>query len=260
MFDLGDMRIIAIVNQKGGVGKTTTVLNLGAALSRLGRRVLMIDLDPQAHLTISSGIDLEGLNFSIYDALIGKIPVKRIIEGISMRLSLVPSHPVLSELEIKKLKGSELLLKEAFKSFGALYNYMLIDCPPSLGILTVNALCFAREVFIVIQTEYLALKSLLPFLETIDKVRESFNPRIMVTGIIACLYDKRRKIDRRAKEEIKNCFKEKMFKTAIRKNVALAEGPSFGKDIFRYAPCSYGAQDYLSLAKDVIKTEKRGRV
>lgn len=253
------MRIIAIVNQKGGVGKTTTVLNLGAALSRLGRRVLMIDLDPQAHLTISSGIDLEGLKFSIYDALIGKIPIKRIIEGVSMRLSLIPSSPVLSELEIKKLKGSEFLLKEAFRSFGRLYNYMLIDCPPSLGILTVNALCFAREIFIVIQTEYLVLKSLPPLLETIDKVRESFNHRIMVTGVIACLYDKRRKIDRRVRKEIKSCFKEKMFKTPIRKNVSLAESPSFGKDIFRYAPRSYGAQDYLSLAREVMRKEKRGK-
>lgn len=253
------MRIIAIMNQKGGVGKTTSVLNLGGALSRLGRRVLMIDLDPQAHLTVSSGIDLEGIKFSIYDALTGKIPIKRIIEGISMRLSLIPSSPLLSELEIKKLKGSELLLKEAFKSFGRLYNYMLIDSPSSLGILTVNALCFAREIFIVIQTEYLALKSLPPLLETIDKVRESFNPKIMVTGVIACLYDQRRKIDRRVREEIKSYFKEKMFKTPIRKNVSLAESPSFGIDIFRYSPRSHGAQDYLSLAREVIRMEKKGK-
>jgi len=244
------------MNQKGGVGKTTTVLNLGAALSRLGRRVLMIDLDHQAHLTISSGIVLENLRFSIYDALIGKIPIKRIIEGVSLGLSLIPSHPILSTLEIKKLKESELLLNEAFRSFGALYNYTLIDCPPSLGILTMNALCFAREIFIVTQTEYLALKSLPPLLEAVDKVRMSLNPEIKVTGVVACLYDQRRKIDRRIKEEIRNYFKEKMFETAIRKNVSLAESPTLGKDIFQYAPRSYGAQDYLSLAREVIKMEK----
>ncbi|MBE0460681.1 MAG: ParA family protein [Candidatus Aminicenantes bacterium] len=250
------MRIIAIMNQKGGVGKTTTVLNLGVALSKLGKRVLMIDLDHQAHLTISSGIVLENLRFSIYDALIGKIPIKRIIEGVSLGLSLIPSHPILSKIEIKRLKGSEFLLKESFKGFGRLCNYILIDCPPSLGRLTMNALCFAREIFIVTQTEYLALKSLPPLLEAVDKVGMSLNPEIKVTGVVACLYDQRRKIDRRIKEEIRNYFKEKMFETAIRKNVSLAESPTLGKDIFRYAPLSYGAQDYLSLAREVIKMEK----
>ena len=253
------MRIIAIVNQKGGVGKTTTVLNLGAALSRLGKRVLMIDLDPQSHLTISSGVELERLKFSIYDALLEKIPIKRIIERILIRLFLIPSSPILSELELKKSKGSEFLLKEAFRSFGRLYNYILIDCPPSLGILTMNALCFAKEIFIVLQTEYLALTTLPPLMDLINKASLNFNPRIKITGTIACLYDQRRKIDRRVKEEIKGYFKEKMFETVIRKNVALAETPFLGKDIFRYAPRSSGAQDFLSLGKEVIKMEKRAK-
>lgn len=254
------MRVIAIVNQKGGVGKTTTVLNLGAALSRLGKRVLMIDMDSQAHLTISSGIDLESLKFSIYDVFIGKIPIKKIIIELSMGLFLVPSNFSLSKLQIEKSKGSEFLLKEAFKGFGRLYNYILIDCTPSFGVLTINALSFAREIFIVLQTEYLALKTLPPFLESISKVRRNFNPGLEITGVIACLYDYRRKIDRKVKEEIKVYFKNKMFNSAIRKNVALAESPIFGKHIFRYAPCSFGAQDYSSLAKEVIKMEKKERI
>ena len=252
-----NMRIIAIVNQKGGVGKTTTVLNLSAALSRLGKRVLMIDLDPQAHLTISSGIDLESLKFSIYDALTGKISIKRIIIDLSRGLFLLPSNATLLKIEINKFRGSAFLLKEAFKGFGKVYNYILIDCPPSFGVLTINALSIAREIFIVIQTEYLALKAFPSLLELINKLKTDFNPRIKITGIITCLYDPRRKIDRKVKEEIRDYlkYKYKMFKTAIRKNVALAESPAFGKDIFRYTPDSYGAKDYLSLAKEVIKME-----
>ena len=151
------MRKIALVNQKGGVGKTTTVLNLGAALAKLGKRVLMVDMDPQAHLTMSSGIDIESLRFSIYEVLRAKMPISRIIEGLSGGLSLVPSSPSLSKLEMKKSRGGELLLKNSFQSIGRFYNYILIDCPSSLGILTINALNFASEVFIVIQTEYLSL-------------------------------------------------------------------------------------------------------
>lgn len=253
------MRVIAIINQKGGVGKTTTVLNLGAALSRLGKRVLMIDMDPKAHLTVSSGIELESLKFSIGDALLGKIPIKKLIIELSMGLFLVPSNFSLLKLQREKSKGSEFLLKEAFKGFGRLYNYILIDTPPSIGVLTINALSFAREIFIVLQTEYLALKTLPFLLELISKVMRNFNPGIKITGAIACLYDYRRKIDRKVKEEIKVYFKNKMFKTAIRKNVALAESPTFGKNIFRYAPDSYGAKDYLSLAKEVIKMEVKER-
>ena len=253
------MRVIAIASQKGGVGKTTTVLNLGTALSRLRKRVLIIDLDPQAHLTISSGIDLESLKFSIYDALTGKIPIKRIIIDLSLGLFLVPSNAILSKLEIKKPKGSEFLLKEAFKYFGRLYNYILIDCPPSWGILTINALSFAREIFIVFQTESLALKAFPSLLELINEVKTSFNPGLKITGVIACLYDSRRNIDKRVKEGLQSYtkYKYRMFKTALRKNVALAECPALGMDIFSYAPHSHGAQDYLSLAREVIKTEKK---
>jgi chromosome partitioning protein len=256
------MRIIAIVNQKGGVGKTTTVLNLGAGLSRLGKRVLMVDMDPQALLTISSGIDLENLKYSVYDASTNGISIQRIIKEVSMNLFLVPSAPILSNIEMEKLEGGESLLKEAFKGFGNLYNYILIDCPPSFGILTLNALSFAREVFIVLQTEYLALKELPILFQSINKVRQIFNPELKVTGVIGCLYDSRRKLDQKVKEDIGVYLKYKyrMFRTIIRKNVSLAECAAFGKDIFRYAPHSYGAQDYLSLAKEVIKAEEKQRI
>jgi chromosome partitioning protein len=252
------MRIIAIVSQKGGEGKTTTTMNLSAALSRLGKRVLMVDLDPQAHLTICSGTDLESQKFSIYDALSAKIPIKRIIINLSLNLYLVPSHSILSKLEIKKLKGSEFLLNEAFKNFGRVYNYILIDCPPSWGIMTVNALSFAREIFIVFQTEYLSLKTFPSLLTLINEIKINFNPGVKITGVIVSLYDSRRKLDKRVIEELQHHIKYKfrMFKTVIRKNVALAESPALGKHIFKYAPRSYGAQDYLSLAREVIKMEK----
>jgi chromosome partitioning protein len=176
-----------------------------------------------------------------------------------MNLFLVPSSPILTNLELEKSEGCEFLLKEAFKGFGTLFNYILIDCPPSFGILTLNALSFAREVFIVLQTEYLALKELPSLLKSINKVRQIFNPELKITGVIGCLFDPRRNLDKKVKEDIKTLLKYKyrMFRTTIRKNVSLAECAAVGKDIFRYAPDSYGAQDYQSLAKEVIKAEEK---
>lgn len=254
------MRIIAIVSQKGGVGKTTTTLNLGAALSEMNRRVLMVDMDPQAHLTMSSGIEPERIRFSIYHSLIiERVPVKKIIKEVSRGLFLVPSQSVLSKLEFRKSEGVEFYLKRAFKGFGKLYNYILIDCPPSMGILTVNALVFAREVFIVVQTEYMALKTLPLLLNSIDNIKRNFNPELEISGFIASLYDCRRKVDKKVTEELRTSQGDKLFKTIIRRNVALAESFTLGKDIFKYKPKSYGARDYFSLAEEVIEMEDRKR-
>lgn len=249
------MRKIAIVSQKGGVGKTTTVLNLGAALAKLGKRVLMVDMDPQAHLTTSSGIKAERVRFSIHEVLRAEIPIQRIIEGISMRLSLVPSHPSLSELEIKELEDTELLLKNSFRYLGRIYDYILIDCPSSLGTLTINALNFVNEVFIVIQTEYLSLKSLPPVSKLIEKVKKKSNNRLKLTGVAATLYDQRRNMDKKVRQKIKRYFKDRMFNSVIRKNVKLAESMEKAEDIFKYSPKCYGARDYLSLGKEVINME-----
>lgn len=172
-----------------------------------------------------------------------------------MGLSLVPSHPSLSELEANEPEDSEFLLNNSFRYLGRIYNYILIDCPSSLGLLTINALNFANEVFIVIQTEYLSLKSLPPVSNLIEKVKKKSNTRLKLTGVIATMYDQRRNMDKTVRQEIKRYFKDKLFNSVVRKNVKLAESMEKAGDIFKYSPKCYGARDYLSLGKEVIKME-----
>ena len=241
-------RIIAIVNQKGGVGKTTTAINLGAALARAGRRVLLVDVDPQANLTASLGVRA------------GDAPtLYRVLRGdASAREAIVPHGGYdLSgaEIEFAAAAGREFLLSEALAPVLPDYDYALLDCAPSLGLLTLGALTLAGEVFIPLQSEYLALQGVSQLLQTVQVVCRRLNPRLAVTGIVATLYDQRKRLNREVIENIASYFGAKLFSTRIRDNISLAEAPSYGQDIFEYRPDSYGAQDYAALAAEVIAQE-----
>ena len=247
------MQIIALTNQKGGVGKTTCAINIGAGLNKLRKRVLLIDLDPQAHLTYSLGIPAHELNNTVYELLKGTVNLKEtIIERNG--LSLVPSSLNLSgaEIEFSGVAGREFLLKESVEGLKK-YDYVFIDCPPSLGLLTLNALTTAQEVYIPLQTEFLALQGMTKLLETINIVKKRLNKDLEIAGIIAMRFDNRKNLNREVVEKIKEYFGNKLFNTLIRDNISLAEAPSFGKTIFEYKSNSYGSKDYLDLCKEIIK-------
>ena len=247
------MKTIAIINQKGGVGKTTSAVNIGTGLSKLKKDVLLVDLDPQSHLTYSLGIPAHELKNTVYELLKGTVSLKEtIIERNG--LNLVPSSLNLSgaEIEFSGLAGREFLLKETVEGLRN-FDYVFIDCPPSLGLLTLNALTTAQEVYIPLQTEFLALQGVTKLLETINIVKKRLNKTIEIAGIIAMRFDNRKNLNREVVEKIKEYFGNKLFNTLIRDNISLAEAPSFGKTIFEYKSNSYGAKDYLDLCKEIIK-------
>jgi len=244
-------RILAIANHKGGVGKTTTTINLGAALQRAHRSVLLVDLDPQANLTYSLGFT-EPLMPSVYDALKDEATLRETFRR-QFGLTLAPANLDLSaaELELSGVAGRELLLRELLEPVQAVFDYILIDCPPSLGLLTLNAFTAAEGVLIPLQTEYLALQGLTKLAGVIDMVRKRLNAKLQVTGVLPTQFDKRKILHREVVEAIYGHFGEKVFQTAIRDNVALAEAPSSGQDIFTYSDVSNGAQDYAQLAVEL---------
>ena len=252
------MRIISLVNQKGGVGKTTTTNNLGASLVKAGKRVLLIDLDPQANLSYSLGVRGEDYK-SVYEVLRGTAKLKDIILTHKNGVDIAPSHINLSgvELELASQVGREQILKDALKGVADNYDYILIDCAPSLGIITLNALVASKEVFIPVQTEVLALQGMSKLLSTIKLVRERLNPELEVTGVIGTMYDSRKKLSEEVIANLEEHFSGKLFKTLIRSNVSLAESPSSGVDIISYKADSYGAKDYQALAEEVIKQEEK---
>ena len=251
------MRVIALVNQKGGTGKTTSTINIGTGLAALKKKVLLIDLDPQANLTYSLGIEAHNLKHTIYELLKGEASAQEIIIE-KYGVDLIPSSLNLSgaEIELSGVAGRELLLKEALRDLKG-YEYILIDCPPSLGLLTLNGLTTAREIFIPLQAEFLSLQGMSKLLHTIEIIRKRLNSSLEVTGIIGTLYDNRRRHNREVIEKIREHFKEKLFTTLIRDNIALAEAPSFGQDIFTYSKRSHGSQDYLKLCKEIIRREEK---
>lgn len=249
-------RIIALVNQKGGVGKTTSTINIGAALARAGKRVLLVDLDPQGNLTVSLGITAHELTATLYELLKGDVNAPQTI--IKGQYDVIPADIRLSgaELELSSQPGREMILKEALQPIQANYDYILIDCPPSLGLITLNGLTAAQEIFIPLQAEFLALNGMAQLLKTIDAVQKRLNPQLDISGIITTLYDSRKNLNKEVLEKIQQYFPDKAFKTLIRDNVALAEAPSFGKDIFEYRADSNGAEDYKRLSKEIIIQEK----
>jgi len=263
------MRTIALLNQKGGVGKSTTALNLGAGLARLKKKVLLIDLDPQAHLTVSAFPHAATVPFdhTVYDILQGQSSIDKAqverrdgVRGVAgYKLQIVPSsiHLAGAEMELSGMAGREFLLRKAMHGVRG-FDFILIDCPPSLGLLTLNALTAAKEVFIPLQTEFLALQGLSKLLDTVEVVKGRLNKQLKITGIIATRYDQRRNLSKEVLANIKSHFGRKVFKTCIRENVALAEAPSYGQTIFEYQPRSHGAEDYLALSKEVIKGRAHG--
>ena len=244
-------KVISISNHKGGVGKTTSAINIGAGLNRLKKKVLLIDLDPQANLSQSLGVVEPDTN--IYGAIRGdyKLQPIEILKG----LDLIPSTLDLSgaEVEMSGEAGREYILRELIEPIRASYDYILIDSPPSLGLLTINALTASNEVLIPIQAQFLALQGLTKLLEVIDKITKRLNKELKVGGVFITLYDSRKVLNRDVVATIEAHFKDEVFKTKVRDNIALAEAPAQGLDIFRYNPKSYGAKDYLSISKEIIK-------
>lgn len=246
------MRKIAIVNQKGGVGKTTTSVNLAAALAHIGKRVLLIDLDPQGHATLSLGIQPKSLKRSLYDLLTGRCAARQAVRQARPNLSILPSNLNLAgaESELANEIGRETILKSALADLRDL-DFVLLDCPPSLGLLNLNGLCYADEVFIPMQCEFLSLNGVSLLVETIDRIQKRLNPTLRLTGVIACMYDPRRLLSREALAEVERFFAGKVFRSRVRVNVKLAEAPSRGQTVLEYAPESNGALDYLELAREV---------
>jgi chromosome partitioning protein len=250
-------RIYALANQKGGVGKTTTAVNLGAYLSTIGLKVLVADVDPQSNATSSLSIDKNQVGLSTYDALVDHYPLAEVIIPTRWkRLYLAPSSSDLAgaEIELVNEAGREYLLKRALKPVVDMYEYILIDCPPSLGLLTVNALTAAVDgVIIPVQCEYLALEGLTDLLSTVRLVREKLNPRLAIRGMVMTMYDARTNLSQQVVDEVKKHFGTQLFKTIIPRNVRLGEAPSFGKPIMSYAPSSTGAHAYQSLTVEILR-------
>jgi chromosome partitioning protein len=249
-------RIFSLVNQKGGVGKTTTAINLGAYLGYFGQRVLLVDLDPQANATSSLGIEKHTVKHGTYEVLIGSQPIApNILHNPRLKISLLPSSPSLAgaEIELIDLDNREYLLKRALTNISDRYDYILIDCPPSLSLLTVNGLIAAESgVIIPVQCEYLALEGLGQLTQTIRKVQESLYPDLQIKGVVLTMYDGRTRLALDVVSEVQRYFSDQVYRTIIPRSVRLAEAPSYGTPISAFAPESTAARAYAALAKEIL--------
>jgi chromosome partitioning protein len=263
------MRIIALMNQKGGVGKTTTTVNLGAALAETGKRVCLIDLDPQAHLTINYGVDPHPEQVSLYDVLVDGKPLSEAVRKIADNIDLVPSSIDLAAAEVELVTeiGREMILKRRLEAEKNKYDFILFDCPPSLGLLTINALACADEVIIPMQPHFLAMQGVAKLLETVHLVSQRMNPQLKVGGIVLTMFDSQTKLSMEVVQELQGFIESaagkplpwanaRIFESKIRRNIKLAECPSFGQPVTAYDPASNGAADYRSLAKEVLAMDE----
>lgn len=251
-------KIIAIVNQKGGVGKTTSTINIGAGLARNRKRVLLVDFDPQGSMTISLGIDAKSLKYTMFDVMTGECEAKEAINKLSnCDLIATDQRLTIAEKNISDQTGREYVLKEALQPIMNEYDYILIDNTPSLGLLTINALTACNEVYIPTQAEYLAMSGIVELKKTIETIKKYTNKKIAVTGVIVTMYDNRKNLHKDIVAKLEEAFPQKVFNTKIRNNVAIAEAPINGVDIFEYDPKSNGAIDYNGIVSEILGRETK---
>lgn len=248
--------VICLSNHKGGVGKTCSTCNIGAGLARQGYRVLLIDLDPQANLSLSLG--LKDVENSIYKVLLEECNIENATYSITENLDIIPSNLDLAgaEIELSSEAGREVILKECLSCIEGEYDYIIIDCAPSLGLLTTNALTASNEVYIPLQAQYLSLQGVSKLTNIIEKIQRRLNANLRIGGIFITQYDARKVLNRDIADNIKKYFSNQVLKTKIRDNITLAEAPSKGRDIFRYNPKCYGAEDYMSLCNEIISNQR----
>jgi chromosome partitioning protein len=254
------MRCLAIANQKGGVGKTTTCVNLSAALASMQNRVLLIDLDPQGNASVGCGIDSRALEHSAYDVLLGDETISQArVTPDDLGFDVLPSNGdlIAAEMNLMHREGREYALKNAIRDIRGDYDWIIIDCPPSLNLLTLNALAAADSVFIPMQCEYYALEGLTALLDTVEQVRASVNPKLEIEGLLRTMYDVRNNLSAAVSDQLTENFGEQVYRTVVPRNVRIAEAPSYGLPVTRYDPSSKGALAYLSLAGEMLRRHEK---
>jgi chromosome partitioning protein len=253
-------RVVAIANQKGGVGKTTTAINLATALAACGQRVLIVDLDPQGNASTGFGIERDGRHNDVYAVLIGEATIAdAVVASPVPRLDVVPASTDLAgaELELIDIADRQSRLRDAIGTVATRYDYVLIDCPPALGLLTLNALVAAAAVLVPLQCEFFALEGLSHLMKSIERIRKAFNPALEIQGVVLTMYDSRNNLCRSVERDVRDYFGDKVYRTVIPRNVRVSEAPSFGKPVLLYDMHCAGAQAYIRLAGEVLRRERR---